>query len=46
LLGDPEMRYLFHVGGNQWYKNRMGVPKIYAALKKSGVSAAYRSLIS
>jgi len=25
-------RFLFHVGGNQWYKNREGLIKIYAAL--------------
>lgn len=27
-------RYLFHVGGNQWYKNRPGVLRIFAALRK------------
>lgn len=27
LLG---RRYVFHVGGNQWYKNRAGVVRIYA----------------
>lgn len=26
--------YFFHVGGNNWYKNRLGVMKIYAELKK------------
>jgi glycosyltransferase involved in cell wall biosynthesis len=26
--------YLLHVGGNQWYKNRFGVIKIYAELRK------------
>lgn len=26
--------YLLHVGGNQWYKNRMGVLEIYEALRK------------
>jgi glycosyltransferase involved in cell wall biosynthesis len=25
-------RYLFHVGGNQWYKNRLGVLRIYRGL--------------
>jgi glycosyltransferase involved in cell wall biosynthesis len=30
---DPAMvRFLFHVGGNQWYKNREGVIRIYAQL--------------
>ena len=26
--------YLLHVGGNQWYKNRIGVIEIYNALRK------------
>lgn len=26
--------YLLHVGGNQWYKNRLGVLKIYATLRE------------
>lgn len=26
--------YLLHVGGNQWYKNRVGVLQIFAELKK------------
>lgn len=26
--------YLLHVGGNQWYKNRIGVLKIYATLRE------------
>ena len=32
LLGTSELpqRYLFHVGGNQWYKNREGVLALYA----------------
>jgi glycosyltransferase involved in cell wall biosynthesis len=28
----PEHGFIVHVGGNQWYKNRMGVLKIYRAL--------------
>lgn len=31
ILGDGE-RYILHVGGNQWYKNRTGVLSIYEAL--------------
>lgn len=27
-----EARYLLHVGGNSWYKNRVGVVQIYSAL--------------
>ena len=30
-LGFP---FLLHVGGNQWYKNRIGVLKIYAVLRE------------
>jgi glycosyltransferase involved in cell wall biosynthesis len=29
--GEP---YLLHVGGNQWYKNRVGVLRIFAALRR------------
>ncbi len=29
--------FLLHVGGNQWYKNRIGVLKIYAALREQFV---------
>lgn len=28
----PHRRYLLHVGGNQWYKNRLGVLHIFAHL--------------
>ena len=31
--------FLFHVGGNQWYKNRMGVLRIYLSMVKSAASA-------
>jgi glycosyltransferase involved in cell wall biosynthesis len=30
-------RYLLHVGGNQWYKNRSGLIAIYAALVEADV---------
>lgn len=32
---DVSSGYLLHVGGNQWYKNRIGVIKIYNALRDS-----------
>jgi len=32
-LGEGD-EYLFHVGGNQWYKNRIGVMRIVAELRK------------
>jgi glycosyltransferase involved in cell wall biosynthesis len=31
---EPEAQYLLHVGGNQWYKNRLGVLRIFAELRK------------
>jgi glycosyltransferase involved in cell wall biosynthesis len=31
---DPKVPYLLHVGGNQFYKNRLGLLKIYAALQQ------------
>ena len=30
----PNDEYFLHVGGNQWYKNRLGALKIFAELKK------------
>jgi glycosyltransferase involved in cell wall biosynthesis len=29
----PNQRFILHVGGNSWYKNRLGVLKIFSALK-------------
>lgn len=31
--------YLLHVGGNQWYKNRVGLVKLYNAWRASGAKA-------
>ncbi len=31
---DPSQRFLLHVGGNQWYKNRLGVLRIFSILTK------------
>ena len=42
LTGLPEVErlgqggYIFHVGGNQWYKNREGLLRIYFAYVKQG----------
>lgn len=36
---DPRLlaeRYLLHVGGNQWYKNRLGVARIFQQLRQRG----------
>ena len=30
----PGFSFILHVGGNQWYKNRIGVLGIYAAMRK------------
>ncbi len=34
LCLDPREPFLLHVGGNQWYKNRLGVLHIFAQLRK------------
>jgi glycosyltransferase involved in cell wall biosynthesis len=31
---DPNQPFLLHVGGNQWYKNRLGVLRIFSILTK------------
>jgi glycosyltransferase involved in cell wall biosynthesis len=31
---ESETEYFLHVGGNQWYKNRFGVMKLFAELRK------------
>ena len=33
-LGIPAERFLLHVGGNQWYKNRLGVLRIFASVRR------------
>jgi glycosyltransferase involved in cell wall biosynthesis len=30
----PQDRFILHVGGNQWYKNRLGVLQVYARLRR------------
>ena len=37
LLIDPSQSFLLHVGGNHWYKNRLGVLRIFSHLQKLGV---------
>ena len=36
---DLKRGYILHVGGNQWYKNRLGVIEIYNAWRKGTTSA-------
>lgn len=31
---DPNQGFILHVGGNQWYKNRLGVLRIFAHLRR------------
>lgn len=38
--------YFFHVGGNQWYKNRVGVVKLFAALRALPRFAGFRLVMA
>ena len=42
LSVDPDQSFLLHVGGNQWYKNRLGVLRIFALLRKITSSQTLR----
>lgn len=42
LLHDPERPFFLHVGGNQWYKNRLGALEILACLRSRGQFLAHR----
>jgi glycosyltransferase involved in cell wall biosynthesis len=42
LLPDPNRQFLLHVGGNQWYKNRLGVLRIFSFLRKRAGGEALR----
>jgi len=43
---DPSTNYLFHVSGNGFYKNRTGVMKIFAALRKKPEFGAMRLVMA
>ena len=43
---DPGQRFLLHVGGNQWYKNRLGLLRIFAALLKASQRGAFRLVLA
>jgi glycosyltransferase involved in cell wall biosynthesis len=46
-LGVPrEHGYLLHVGGNQWYKNRLGTMRIFAQLRNSPVFSQTRLIMA
>ena len=42
---DPNQRFLLHVGGNQWYKNRLGVLRIFSILTKLAVGGSLKLLM-
>lgn len=39
---DPAQQFFVHVGGNQWYKNRSGVLRLYVELVRHPVYAQHR----
>src|ERR1700730_11207621 len=39
---NPSQRFLLHVGGNQWYKNRLGVLRIFSILRKLATGHALK----
>jgi glycosyltransferase involved in cell wall biosynthesis len=41
----PHQQYLLHVGSNSWYKNRMGVLRIFAHLAEMPENLNYRLLM-
>jgi glycosyltransferase involved in cell wall biosynthesis len=42
LSVDPSQPFILHVGGNQWYKNRVGVLRIFSALLKVSKGCALK----
>ena len=38
--------YIFHVGGNQWYKNRLGVVAIFSALVRVEAFASFKLVLA
>ena len=45
LLGSRHAKFLLHVGGNQWYKNRLGVLKIYEEMRTQAKHAPVPRLV-
>jgi glycosyltransferase involved in cell wall biosynthesis len=42
LSVEPSQPFILHVGGNQWYKNRLGVLRIFAVLRKFSTGRALK----
>lgn len=43
---DPEMPYLLHVGGNQYYKNRPGIVRLFAQLATEPAFVHHRLVLA
>lgn len=41
LVPDPDQPFFLHVGGNQWYKNRLGVLRVFAILRRLILDRTY-----
>jgi len=46
LVLSVDSPYLLHVGGNQWYKNRLGVLQIYECLRRCPEGSPYRMVMA
>src|SRR5581483_4793741 len=42
----PGSEYLFHIGGNKWYKNRLAVLRIFSELKRLPGFAALKLIVA
>ena len=42
LSVNPSQPFILHVGGNQWYKNRLGVLRIFSVLRKLSTGQALK----
>jgi len=42
----PDTKYFLHVGGNQWYKNRHGALKLFAALRRAPLFASFNFVLA
>jgi glycosyltransferase involved in cell wall biosynthesis len=42
---DPNQAFILHVGGNQWYKNRLGVLRIFHLLNKGSKLGGFKLIM-